>query len=179
MRIDRWNIHSLSPEEKICTMQEIPDILANLKCFLPTLVPGVFDGPFPHPGHLYFIEEAARRSRVIVVGVEPDEAVTLNKGPNRPLFSAEARMQMLSHIGLVNLVFTFEDTPHYSDPNAFDAYVNRYKQLGIMSIAVLDSDPNWEAKIEQALAADIMVSRIGGHLPYSTTQSLRQLGYEE
>ena len=61
---------------------------------------GVFD--LLHPGHLDHLVEARAQGDVLVVTLTPDRYV--NKGPGRPVFSADQRLRMLAALEVVDFV---------------------------------------------------------------------------
>src|SRR3989344_1187887 len=66
------------------------------------LILGTFD--LAHIGHARYLELAKQLGGVTIVGIDPDEAVKLRKGPRRPLVPAEERSEMLTHLRHVDLV---------------------------------------------------------------------------
>jgi len=73
---------------------------------------GVFD--ILHLGHATYLEAAALHGDVLIVGINSDYSVRrLNKGPERPIHTAEDRAQLLTALHSVSAVIIFdEDTPH-------------------------------------------------------------------
>lgn len=72
---------------------------------------GVFD--LLHAGHVRYLAEARALGDVLIVGVNSDASVRrLNKGPERPLNSAEDRVAVLEALRAVDGAVVFdEDTP--------------------------------------------------------------------
>lgn len=72
---------------------------------------GVFD--LLHRGHVDCLEQARRLGGSLVVGVNSDDSVrALNKGPGRPLNTADDRSAVLAALECVSLVVVFnEPTP--------------------------------------------------------------------
>jgi len=72
---------------------------------------GVFD--LLHPGHLRYLQAARRLGDALVVGVNSDRSVRINKGPDRPLTPEAERAEIVSALSCVDGVVIFdEDTPH-------------------------------------------------------------------
>jgi D-beta-D-heptose 7-phosphate kinase/D-beta-D-heptose 1-phosphate adenosyltransferase len=71
------------------------------------LTNGCFD--VIHAGHVSYLREAAKLGEVLVVGVNCDEQVTLQKGNGRPIYSLEERMEILAELQCVQFVVPFED----------------------------------------------------------------------
>ena len=61
---------------------------------------GVFD--LLHLGHIKHFEEAKQLGDLLIVTVTPDKYV--KKGPNRPVFSTEQRIEALSSLHFVDYV---------------------------------------------------------------------------
>jgi D-beta-D-heptose 7-phosphate kinase/D-beta-D-heptose 1-phosphate adenosyltransferase len=71
---------------------------------------GVFD--ILHPGHVRYLEQARQLGDGLIVGVNSDESVRRNKGPDRPITPAAERAEILSALACVDRVTIFdEDTP--------------------------------------------------------------------
>jgi D-beta-D-heptose 7-phosphate kinase/D-beta-D-heptose 1-phosphate adenosyltransferase len=71
---------------------------------------GCFD--LLHRGHLYSLEQAARRVDRLVVGVNADASATRLKGPGRPVQDEATRAAVIAALRSVDLVVIFtEDTP--------------------------------------------------------------------
>jgi D-beta-D-heptose 7-phosphate kinase/D-beta-D-heptose 1-phosphate adenosyltransferase len=71
---------------------------------------GVFD--LLHPGHVRYLRDARALGDVLIVGLNDDESVRRNKGPDRPVNTQEDRAEILSALESVDAVVLFgEDTP--------------------------------------------------------------------
>lgn len=71
---------------------------------------GVFD--LLHPGHVRYLTEARKLGAALIVGVNSDRSVRANKGPDRPINSAEERAEILLALACVDAAVVFdEDTP--------------------------------------------------------------------
>jgi len=68
---------------------------------------GVFD--VLHAGHLASLAGARRFGDVLIVGVNSDASVRLNKGPDRPIFPCEERVALLAALELVDAILVFDD----------------------------------------------------------------------
>lgn len=67
---------------------------------------GVFD--ILHSGHINYLQEAAQLGDKLVVGINDDKSVKLNKGQDRPINSLYARAKLLSSLSMVNWVVSFK-----------------------------------------------------------------------
>jgi D-glycero-beta-D-manno-heptose 1-phosphate adenylyltransferase len=71
---------------------------------------GCFD--LIHPGHIFSISAAKALGDILIVGLNSDASVKLNKGPTRPVLSEDGRAVMLSALSVVDHVVIFgEQTP--------------------------------------------------------------------
>jgi rfaE bifunctional protein nucleotidyltransferase chain/domain len=73
---------------------------------------GVFD--LLHPGHVKYLQYARQLGDALVVAVNSDRSArVLEKGPDRPINSAEERAEVLAALACVDAAVIFdEDTPH-------------------------------------------------------------------
>lgn len=88
--------------EKIKTLDELEEIIQQLKAQGKTVVHchGVFD--LMHPGHIRHLGAAKEIGDVLVVTVTPDEYV--GKGPGRPIFNQHLRTETIAAIQSVDYV---------------------------------------------------------------------------
>ncbi|HXV13185.1 MAG TPA: adenylyltransferase/cytidyltransferase family protein [Candidatus Krumholzibacteria bacterium] len=71
---------------------------------------GVFD--LLHTGHLQLLEDSAAQGDVLVVAINSDASVKRLKGPERPIYPAHERAEILLALRWVDAVTIFdEDTP--------------------------------------------------------------------
>jgi len=71
---------------------------------------GCFD--ILHPGHVFYLEKAARMGDVLVVGLNSDASVRAIKGRERPINKERDRAKVLSALSFVDYVTIFgEATP--------------------------------------------------------------------
>jgi D-beta-D-heptose 7-phosphate kinase/D-beta-D-heptose 1-phosphate adenosyltransferase len=71
---------------------------------------GVFD--ILHPGHVRYLQAARALGDVLIVGLNGDESVRRNKGPERPLTPELERGELLASLACVDAVVIFhEDIP--------------------------------------------------------------------
>ena len=72
---------------------------------------GVFD--LVHPGHVRYLKEARRLGDALIVAVNSDRSVRMNKGPGRPINDEHERAELLRALECVDAVTVFdEETPH-------------------------------------------------------------------
>src|SRR5206468_8353202 len=71
---------------------------------------GVFD--LVHPGHLRYLRHARSLGDALIVGINSDRSVRINKGASRPVTLETERAEVLSAFVCVDAVTIFdEDTP--------------------------------------------------------------------
>lgn len=87
---------------KIKSFEEIKEILKKHKKNGKKIVQchGVFD--LLHPGHIRHFKEAKSKGDTLVVTVTPDQFV--NKGPGRPVFNQNLRLESLASLAFVDYV---------------------------------------------------------------------------
>jgi D-beta-D-heptose 7-phosphate kinase/D-beta-D-heptose 1-phosphate adenosyltransferase len=73
-----------------------------------------------HNGHLHILNEARQQGDVLIVGVNSDASVRLNKGPDRPIVPERRRAEMLLALRMVDYVHVFDEL----DPIAFIGELN-------------------------------------------------------
>lgn len=73
-----------------------------------------------HNGHLHILNEARQLGDVLVVGLNSDASVRLNKGPSRPIVPERHRAEMLLALRMVDYVHIFDEP----DPIAFIGELN-------------------------------------------------------
>lgn len=72
---------------------------------------GCFD--LLHIGHISYLNEAKQMGDVLVIGLNTDESVKMNKGDSRPINKQEDRAKMLEALEMVDAVVMFnEETPY-------------------------------------------------------------------
>jgi D-beta-D-heptose 7-phosphate kinase/D-beta-D-heptose 1-phosphate adenosyltransferase len=75
------------------------------------LTNGCFD--VVHAGHVAYLREAANLGDVLVVGVNVDEEVAKQKGPERPVYPLKQRLDILSEFRCIDYLVAFpEPTAH-------------------------------------------------------------------
>ena len=98
-----------SARAKIKSRQELKGILEQLKAEGKEIVftNGCFD--LLHPGHVHYLEKAKAQGDVLLVALNSDASVRKIKGQDRPVLSEEERCEVISALGCVDFVTTFEE----------------------------------------------------------------------
>jgi D-beta-D-heptose 7-phosphate kinase/D-beta-D-heptose 1-phosphate adenosyltransferase len=96
-------------KEKIKKREELLGIIKDLKAKGKRIVftNGCFD--LLHVGHIRYLEKAKTLGDILIVGVNSDASVQNLKGPKRPILPAEERTEILSGLGGVDYVTTFDE----------------------------------------------------------------------
>lgn len=119
---------------------------------------GCFD--ILHRGHLELFKYAASLGSVLIVGIDSDEKIRLDKGPHRPFNALEDRVEMLKALRYVNDVYIFENT------RGLEMLVKQIKP----DIMVIGSDWCGKKVIGERYAKEVkFFERLDG---YSTTKIL-------
>lgn len=89
-------------QNKLRSLEELQKIVSDLKTGEKRVVHchGVFD--VLHIGHIRHFEQAKKYGEALIVTITPDEYV--NKGPHKPVFNQEIRMEVLASLDIVDYV---------------------------------------------------------------------------
>ena len=120
---------------------------------------GCFD--ILHRGHIELFKYAQSLGDKLIVGVDSDEKVTLDKGPGRPINTLKDRIFLVQSIKYVDKVISFDST---------EGLKNTIKLIN-PDIMVIGSD--WKGKnvIGQEYTTELkLFDRVGN---YSTTNLLK------
>ncbi len=91
----------------VLTSGDLPALRAALTGRTVVLGTGCFD--LLHPGHLYFLRQAARQGDVLVVGVNSDRSVRALKGPDRPVVPQGDRAAVVAAVRWVDHVYVDDE----------------------------------------------------------------------
>lgn len=100
---------AIKSSQKIQKLRNIIEVIKDLKKHGKKIVflNGYFD-PL-HVGHIKILSDAKKLGDVLVVGVNNDDSVRKNKGPNRPFMSEEERVQILASLDCVDYINIFSE----------------------------------------------------------------------
>lgn len=92
----------MAKHSKIIKLEELAKEIAKLKRQGKTVAQchGCFD--LLHPGHIMHFQSAKKKADIVVVTVTPDHFV--NKGPGRPVFTEQVRMESIAAMEAVDYV---------------------------------------------------------------------------
>lgn len=98
--------------EKIHKLEDLREIRQELKREGKKVVftNGCFD--LLHSGHIHIFKEAKKQGDVLIVAVNDDFSVRKIKGPSRPIFPLEERLEILEALEEIDYLASFsEETP--------------------------------------------------------------------
>ncbi len=100
--------HLSSSGKPLTNYKQIKDLIGHFKYLgmKVVLTQGAFD--MIHVGHGRYLKEAKKYGDLLVVGIDSDEKIKFRKGPERPVVPQEERVEMLTHLRYVDLVFLKE-----------------------------------------------------------------------
>tara|TARA_R110000824_G_scaffold91123_1_gene222005 strand:- start:1988 stop:2392 length:405 start_codon:yes stop_codon:yes gene_type:complete len=120
---------------------------------------GCFD--ILHRGHLELFKHAKSLGHTLIVGIDSDEKVKLDKGSDRPYNNIEDRVEMLKSIKFIDKVFVFYNTKDLEE---------LIKNIS-PDILIIGSDWRGKKVVGQQYAKELnFFERING---YSTTNILQ------
>ena len=95
--------------KKIKALKQLIPIVKKLKSQNKKIVTtnGVFD--ILHAGHVRYLEEAKKLGDILIVGVNTDASVKLNKGDKRPISDEKSRISVLAALESTDYVFLFDE----------------------------------------------------------------------
>jgi rfaE bifunctional protein nucleotidyltransferase chain/domain len=99
----------VAPADKLATLDELVaerDVWRRQGRSV-VLANGAFD--LLHVGHVRYLAGAREAGDVLVVAVNSDASVRLAKGPTRPIVPQTERVELLSHLWMVDRMCLFDD----------------------------------------------------------------------
>jgi len=94
---------------KIKSIEELKDLVKNLKKQNKRIVTtnGVFD--ILHIGHIRYLQEAKKLGGILIIAINSDRSVKEIKGPKRPLNNENDRAEALAALECVDYVAIFDE----------------------------------------------------------------------
>ena len=107
----------MTEKNKIKTLEELKEIIENLKGKNKKIVwtNGCFD--LIHEGHIKYLKKAREIGDCLVLGLNSDSSIRQIKGPGRPIRPEKARAEIISSFEFVDYVLIFSEvdaTKHLS-----------------------------------------------------------------
>ena len=145
---------------KIHTLDALAHTLAALKKKGKKIVHchGVFD--LMHPGHILHFQAAKKHGDVLVVTLTPDQYV--NKGPNRPVFNNNLRLQSIAALECVDFVALNEW------PTAVQTILKLKPNIYIKGQDYADDKQDLTGKIKDEMNA---VKKVGGKMAFTNEET--------
>jgi len=129
------------------------------------LVGGVFD--ILHIGHIDFFKAAKKQGDYLIVALESDDLIKHSK-KRVPVHSQQQRVELLSHIDLIDEVVQLPSMNGYED------YMKLVKEIRPHVIAVTLGEPYLAEKQKQAELVGAKVVPVIDRIPgFSTTEILK------
>lgn len=96
-------------KQKIVDQKKLFKIVKKLKKENKKIVMtnGCFD--IIHPGHVSYLEKSKKLGDVLIVLLNSDKSIKMNKGKNRPINNLYFRQQVLAGLSSVNYLTSFKD----------------------------------------------------------------------
>lgn len=96
-------------QSRIVTQQQVRELVDRLRSGGQRIVftNGVFD--LIHPGHIRYLQAARALGDALIVGVNSDESVRRNKGPERPINPEQERAEIVAGLACVTAAVIFDD----------------------------------------------------------------------
>jgi rfaE bifunctional protein nucleotidyltransferase chain/domain len=97
------------PRDKLRSIEALVDEVAGWRTRGETvvLVNGAFD--LLHVGHLRYLAAAREQADHLVVAANSDASVRASKGETRPIIPESERVEILSHLWMVDRICLFDD----------------------------------------------------------------------
>lgn len=97
-------------KNKIKTLEELKEIVKELKNKNKLIVTtnGVFD--ILHLGHIKYLQEAKKLGDILIIAINSDNSVKQIKGPERPINSQQSRAEVLTALSFVDYIVIFNET---------------------------------------------------------------------
>jgi rfaE bifunctional protein nucleotidyltransferase chain/domain len=98
----------ITPQSKLRTIDELVDECARWReqGLDVVLVNGAFD--MLHVGHVRYLEAARAHGDRLVAAVNSDLSVRLGKGDKRPILPQDERVEILSHLWMIDRICLFD-----------------------------------------------------------------------
>lgn len=139
---------------KIVDLQELVEIVVRLKKENKKIVlsHGVFD--LIHIGHIRHFGAAKKLGDVLIATVTPDQYV--NKGPGRPIFTEELRVQSIAALDAVDYV-------------AINKWPTAVETVRLLKPDTYTKDVEYKFKSSEGFAEEVkIIEEIGGEMKFTT-----------
>ena len=132
------------------------------------LTNGCFD--VIHAGHVAYLREAKNQGDILVVGVNSDEQVTIQKGAGRPVYNINDRLEILSELQCVDYLIEF------NEPTAHELLRNIKPHIYIKGGDYRPEDINEWDLLKEWIAEGRIELKVLAHRPgLGSTQTIEKL----
>jgi D-beta-D-heptose 7-phosphate kinase/D-beta-D-heptose 1-phosphate adenosyltransferase len=101
------DIHSFFIQNKVVSFDNLNYLLNNLKNKKIVFTNGCFD--IIHRGHIEYLKKSKDLGDTLIVGLNSDSSIKLNKGNNRPFNKLEDRIYILEQFPFIDYIIVFDD----------------------------------------------------------------------
>jgi|SRR3989304_6804789 len=161
---------------KVKTLDEIAELVKKYKKEGKTvgLVTGCFD--VVHLGHLRLLKFGKESCDILIVGLDNDDTIRINKSSGRPIHSLEKRLEFLEHLSYVDLLYSVKGTFDYSTEYANGIQKTIARKISPDYLITLKSkDDYWKDKESRAIALGIKLLLLTNEMNDSTTQIVQKI----
>lgn len=161
---------------KTKSLQEVVEKIESLKKRGKTigLITGCFD--ILHLGHIRLLKFAKARVDCLVVGLESDESIRINKGRGRPVFNYSQRAEILSEMESVDFIFEVKNEGGFDLENPPIIYESIIGQLRPDILFTNKATDNyWKNKEREAKKFKVKLVTFDEVIPTSSTKLIRRL----
>lgn len=135
---------------------------------------GCFD--LLHMGHIELFQYAKEYGNIVIVAVNSDKTIKINKGHNRPINRLEYRLKQLDELSSISVITYIKDTLDFESPEA-DTYFGNIESF-ISPDYLLTSvkkDIYYEKKKTRLSDSGISLLEFTNELPVSTTKIINKI----
>jgi len=107
--IQKSGYKSDAPGRKIHSLERMKEITNDLKAAgkITVFTNGCFD--IIHVGHIRYLRQAKSLGDILVVGLNTDSSVRMNKGESRPIVTGDERAEVLAALEMVDYIVMFSE----------------------------------------------------------------------
>lgn len=140
------------------------------------LITGCFD--IIHIGHIQTFRHAKKHCDVVIVGLDNDTTIKINKGEKRPIHDWKSRSYVLSELSSIDYIFKIKTVVNFESKDAnlcYERIVKGLKPNYLITNPI--ADKFWRAKKLRAelIGAKLLMPR--QRKKTSTTSIIEKLGY--
>lgn len=159
----------------IVKLTQFPELSRSWQNKKVGLITGCFD--ILHFGHISLFEFAKSNVDILLVGIDSDKSVRVNKGDHRPYFEQSTRQAVVDSIRFIDYTFLVDHSLKYSTLNLNQFYIDLYRQIGITHLITnIQGDPNHKKKEACALKLGIEIILQDEDKFSSSSNIIRNLG---